>query len=711
MRPHTPLSSRPSRSKRTAAARALLALAAILTVVALPRPLSPSAPPWLRVLDAAVLSVAVVAAAWLWSLKGRTRLEPLALYALLALAIDGLAQALAPGGWPVWPGMALLVAAVAVAEPPAVALGLAALAGLLSAADAAASSFSGWSRAVGEAGGYTLLALAVHHALRGEKKRLAEALAEKASLEHAAEPLPEPAPDSAGQALRQLSEDARRARRIEHMSELHGRLALLVRTAREALGAHSVLYFDVDRARERVWLRAAEGPEPLRRDCWAPLGHDPFAFVLEREQPFYATEYKRLLWALPWYRREVKVGSLLAVPVRAAGAVRGVLVADSLDAQALSGREPASLRGFAEMAAAEVEAVRAAVGQEELGTVAKAAFEASQQMTALGDRMQVRALLLRSAGYVVSFEAAAVAMVDEARTRYVVEEARGWAGQYEGREVALTERTWAAWALRSAEAPVLLDDLAGQAERMPILVLDEGASASESLLAVPLRAPTEVLGALVLIGRRGAFDATAREVLGMLGNQAGAALLAIRLKERERERASRDGLTGLYNRREFDRLLQAAVAREQRQQGHFSLLLLDIDHFKRLNDTWGHPAGDTALRNTARLLERHLRRGDQAARYGGEEFVAILPGADERGARHLAERIRSAVREAQVEVAPGQRVAVTVSLGLSVWPQDAAEAEELVAAADRALYAAKQGGRDRVVAASAVAPPRAAAEG
>jgi diguanylate cyclase (GGDEF)-like protein len=323
-------------------------------------------------------------------------------------------------------------------------------------------------------------------------------------------------------------------------------------------------------------------------------------------------------------------------------------------------------------------------------------------MTALGDRMQVRGLLLRSAGYVVSFEAAALAMVDEARTRYVIEEARGWAGPYEGREVALTERTWTAWTLRGAEAPLLLDDLAGHDERMPVLVLDESTGPADSLLAVPLRAPTEVLGALVLIGRRGAFDATARQVLGMLGNQAGAALLAIRLKDRERERASRDGLTGLYNRREFDRLLQAAVAREERQQGRFALLLLDIDHFKRLNDTYGHPAGDGALRNTARLLEKHLRKGDQAARYGGEEFAAILPGADEKGARHLADRIRKAVGEAEQEMAPGQTVRVTVSLGLAVWPDDGQHPETLLAAADRALYAAKEGGRDRVAAASEV---------
>jgi diguanylate cyclase (GGDEF)-like protein len=258
--------------------------------------------------------------------------------------------------------------------------------------------------------------------------------------------------------------------------------------------------------------------------------------------------------------------------------------------------------------------------------------------------------------------------------------------------------------LRSAEDPYLLDDLSGHEERMPVLVLDEGALRAESLLTVPLRARNRTFGALVLTGRRGAFDSASQRVLAILANQAAATLSLIRDKEKQTELAVRDGLTGLYNRRAFGELLGQAVAREDRQGGRFGLLILDLDHFKKLNDTYGHPAGDAALKGAAEVLRRHLRKGDQAARYGGEEFVAILPGTDQAGAAHLAERVREAVEKNRL-VFEGARLSLTASFGLAVWPLDGKEPDELLASADRALYAAKEAGRNRVVAARSLGVP------
>jgi diguanylate cyclase (GGDEF)-like protein len=191
-------------------------------------------------------------------------------------------------------------------------------------------------------------------------------------------------------------------------------------------------------------------------------------------------------------------------------------------------------------------------------------------------------------------------------------------------------------------------------------------------------------------------------VLGILANQAAATLSLIQDRERQKELAVRDGLTDLYNRRAFDELLVQALAREDRQQGRLALILLDLDLFKKLNDTYGHPAGDVALRASARVLTQHLRKGDLAARYGGEEFVVILPDTDEEGALHLAERVRGAIQKHRL-VFEGARIDLSASFGAAVWPADGQEPEALLAAADRALYAAKEGGRNRVVAASRVA--------
>jgi diguanylate cyclase (GGDEF)-like protein len=237
---------------------------------------------------------------------------------------------------------------------------------------------------------------------------------------------------------------------------------------------------------------------------------------------------------------------------------------------------------------------------------------------------------------------------------------------------------------------------------MPVLVLDEPSGSAESLLAVPLRARGRTLGALVLTGGRGTFDASSRRVLEILANQAAATIQLIKDKEQQRQLAVRDGLTGLYNRRAFTELLGAAIANEDRRpSGSLGLVILDLDHFKKLNDTYGHPAGDAALRSLARLLDQHLRKGDQAARYGGEEFVVILPGSDAEHTFGAAERLRSALEKHRF-VFEGARIPLSASLGVAIWPGDSREPEPLLAAADRALYAAKQAGRNRVIAAASL---------
>jgi diguanylate cyclase (GGDEF)-like protein len=623
--------------------------------------------------------------------------------------VDGIGQVVGSDGWPTWPLMAVLVAAVAVAEPLSLALGVAALAALLSVADSAAAGFASFRPALAAGVGYGALALAVNRALIGEKRRLSQTLAELAKLRYGIDQLEDEGaaaarPHTPAHALKQVSEEGRRARQLDRAAELDEALGRLVGVARTALQAHGVFYFDVDRAREAAYLRAFAAPSSLvAPQLRLPLASDPFAFVLDRKASFYATDFKRLLWALPYYKGEVKAGSLLAVPVRTGDVIIGVLVADRLEVQSFTGPEPEMLNAFATLAADAILQARAALSREEADLEFKAVYPLSQKLATLSREGEVCELLLRSARNLVGLEGAAVVMTDELLSRYLVAESHGWMAEYRRREVGLSEKTWAAWVLRSAEDPYLLDDVAGHEERMPVLVLDEGAGRAESLLTVPLRARNRTLGALALTGRRGAFDSASQRVLAILANQAAATLSLIRDKEKQAELAVRDGLTGLYNRRAFGELLAQAVAREDRQGGRFALLLLDLDHFKKLNDTYGHPAGDAALRGAAEVLKRHLRRGDQAARYGGEEFVAILPGTDDGGARHLAERVREAVQKHRI-VFEGARITLTASFGYAVWPGDGKDAEALLAAADRALYAAKEGGRNRVMGAAALAP-------
>lgn len=163
-----------------------------------------------------------------------------------------------------------------------------------------------------------------------------------------------------------------------------------------------------------------------------------------------------------------------------------------------------------------------------------------------------------------------------------------------------------------------------------------------------------------------------------------------------RELATIDGLTGVYNRREFNRRLTIEIERSRREGHPVSLLMVDIDHFKKLNDTYGHQSGDDALRHFSALIKREVRPGDLPARYGGEEFAVILPRADRSDVFAVAERLRTLIAAQDIEIQNNQRVKVTASLGCATFPMDAETEESLMAEADAALYKAKQGGRNRV---------------
>jgi diguanylate cyclase (GGDEF)-like protein len=215
-----------------------------------------------------------------------------------------------------------------------------------------------------------------------------------------------------------------------------------------------------------------------------------------------------------------------------------------------------------------------------------------------------------------------------------------------------------------------------------------------NVLCVPLYSDGNALGALLLevSASRGArIERRTVEMLERFVSQAALALTNARLLAQLHALAAADGLTGVANRRAFDARLAEEIARATRSGSPLSLVLFDVDHFKRLNDTYGHQTGDETLQRVAATLSSAARAADLVARYGGEEFVLLLPDTDLAAAGEAAERLRIALA-----AMPGQPQ-VTVSLGVASFPATSLGAGELVAAADEALYAAKQAGRNRVM--------------
>jgi diguanylate cyclase (GGDEF)-like protein len=203
----------------------------------------------------------------------------------------------------------------------------------------------------------------------------------------------------------------------------------------------------------------------------------------------------------------------------------------------------------------------------------------------------------------------------------------------------------------------------------------------------------EVQG-LVAAGRDWPFTPEEAELFRIFALQGEAALKNVLLFEEVKSLAIRDGLTGLYNNRHFQEVLSHQVEMSRRYAWPLSLLFLDIDNFKSVNDTWGHPEGDLVLKALARFLQTHVRLADVLCRYGGEEFVVLLPQTSWNQAHHLAERLREGIAATPIALSHGD-IHITVSIGLSCLTPDLTGGG-LVKAADAALYQAKQAGKNRV---------------
>jgi diguanylate cyclase (GGDEF)-like protein len=480
--------------------------------------------------------------------------------------------------------------------------------------------------------------------------------------------------------LRQSQEAAlSESRPPSEAQELQEVLALLSR----ALGADCVALFQ---ARSPGQLSLTCSTQPLR-----PRPEGLLWWVLKRGQAVLVKDLQSHAQQ-PGYERQVPLRSFMAAPLREAGYTLAVVAVDRAKEGAFGPQELSLLEQTAGL-------LKHIILRHRVVRELERSHEGLKVLQGLGEgflqspgTQEVCHKALQGTQAIAPHMAAAVLLRQQ--KLYKVAALRGLRAPQEpriGLRGSLLETV-----LKGTEG-VYIPDLS--AYSLPPLPF--GAAAKAALM-LPLPAEEgPPLGALCLVSETPEpLSPYQVELLQVLAQLLSAALQRALLQERLRLLASTDGLTGLLNHRHFQERFQEELKRLRRYPSGLCLLLMDIDHFKKVNDTYGHPVGDMVLRGVAGVLRGVLRETDVPARYGGEEFAALLLDSTKEEGLAVAERLRKAIEKSSFHL-QGRRqpLKVTVSIGLASWPQDGPSREALIRAADAALYRAKREGRNQVQAA------------
>jgi diguanylate cyclase (GGDEF)-like protein len=390
--------------------------------------------------------------------------------------------------------------------------------------------------------------------------------------------------------------------------------------------------------------------------------------------------------------------SMLVVPLRYDGVTIGVITLSKLGLNAFGPEDLRLLMILADQAATAVESARLLSRTRDLADELRRLLDMSADLSASLDPHQVSDLIASHMARAMGADECAISYWDKSGGRL---ESLGYypvllPGELQPYfDLAGYPRT--RWVLERQEAVIIdFEDPAADPAEIA-LMREEG---QRTLAMLPLVAKGQAIGLVELFSKSAVtWSAELLELARTMANEAAMALENARLYEDARKLADRDPLTGFFNHRFLHERLGEEVVRTQRARRPLSVLMLDLDDFKLVNDTFGHLFGDRVLTWTAELIRSTLRGSDIPARYGGDEFAIILPETDEDEARSAAERILDAFRDHAFQGEQRGPVPIGASIGVATYPTDGRTATELIAAADRALYRVKRdGGRDAAAA-------------
>ncbi|HEX9050269.1 MAG TPA: sensor domain-containing diguanylate cyclase [Anaeromyxobacter sp.] len=494
--------------------------------------------------------------------------------------------------------------------------------------------------------------------------------------------------------------------------EIEGAVRGALEVAEVALRSHTCAVFLLSPDDRELRLRECRSSSDAVSREPIPAGEGALGGAVRRRSPVRLHGEVR---SVSYYADGTRPRALLAVPLvdRRGAHVRGVVVADRLEPTPFTDEDERLLRTLSAEILRAVEAERLMMDMKRTRDEKERFYEAIERLNRTTKPLEVFDATIEVARGMVAVDFAAVTLVEDREGKTVHRVARV-VGTEEGRSTAALEGLEFKGDIGLVASAVRLGSCLPAKDidvaKAPVFDSATRLRGLASLKVIPLRTAQNVLGTVVLGARRpGAYGPEAVRQLEVVAMQAAESIYRARLFEQTERLATTDGLTGLLNHRTFQGRLDEQLAHAERYGKRLSLLIGDIDHFKSVNDTYGHPVGDLVLKGVARTLAKEARATDLVARYGGEEFAVVMPETDAAGALVIAERIRERVAQLGLETDRGP-LRVTMSLGVATFPEDGAKKGALVERADACLYQAKRSGRNRTVAAGAPRP-RAASGG
>lgn len=523
----------------------------------------------------------------------------------------------------------------------------------------------------------------------GRQIRLQKDLEEHARLRREAEEFERIEEDRPGSEPEAYSPQGKMIRQISVAQKLNRDLDRLLALARRAVEARTTALFESD-GDLLVLRRYAEGEARIDRKARWRIGEGLIGGAAKLGQPVIVSDLANSRHRVNYLLEGESARSLMIAPVKEQGVLRGVLVAEHPFADKFSRGEQEIFEGFSLEVNLLLENFRNSSMRDRRRMTMETLNALSRTLSSTREVEEMLNSLVEQVREVVPYDQCAVFLVDPGKRRLVLRAQRGFNFDPKGKEHFPLTKGLVGHIVHRGQPLVFTDR-----KKMQIVPGYTGREKMRAFMGLPLRFRDDLEGAMIFASSTaGSFTHYHLEILQLLANQV-AAQISNAFLHRQMERMARtDGLTGLYNHRHFQERLAHEVERSERHGQQLSLLFLDIDHFKKVNDTYGHPFGDKILKGVARRVSKIARRIDFVARYGGEEFAFILPGTGRGGCNSIAERILTSVRAGRFEH-EGTTVKVTVSVGSAVFPEDGPTKEEMILRSDRALYLAKESGRDR----------------